>query len=198
MRPLRGARPLAPERAWDYALDLLTRRAATAAEVAERLRRRGLDADRADAIVARLTELRLLDDRAFAAAYVRRRREERGRFALRGDLTRKGVDEAVVERALAGDDGEAALDDAQQRAAAAALLAKHAWRFVPRPAVDEAAPPAARARAEADARRRVRARAASFLARRGFGPEAVADALGDAFGERDATDAPDVDGPDVA
>lgn len=193
MRPVRAPRPLEAERAWDYALDLLARRAATAAEVAERLERRGVERARVDEIVARLVELRLLDDRAFAAAYLRRRRDQRGRHALRAELLRKGVGEEVVEGALRGEDDEVALDEDQQRAAAAALLAKHAWRFAPRPVAPAAgATPPDAARADADARRRARARAAAFLARRGFAPDAVASAVAELPGDPDDDAVPDL------
>ncbi len=134
--------------------------------------------------------MRLLDDRAFAEAYVRRRRDERGRLALRTELRRKGVDEALVEDVLAGDDDDRGLDDDQQLAAASALLAKQAWRFAVRPsgdapdagAPDGAAPADGGARLE---RQRRRARAAAFLARRGFTPEVVGEALALAFRDDD-------------
>jgi len=187
----RPPKPLAPERAWDYALWLLGRQAYTSSELAERLRRRGLEPERRERVVARLRELGLLDDRAYAAAYVRRRREERGRHALRAELQRKGVAEPLVEAALAGDGDEPPLDDQQQVGVAVALLAKHAWRFeAPETSPDAAAadtadaPDAAKA---ADAQRRARARAMGFLARRGFAPDVASAALARAWGEeRDA------------
>lgn len=187
----RPPRPLAPERAWSYALWLLGRQAYTASELRDRLARRGLDPDRCAETVARLQELRLLDDRAFAEAYVRRRRDERGRLALGAELRRKGVEEALIEGVLAGGDDDPGLGDAQQLEAASALLARHAWRFAGRPAGEppedggtaEAAGDAGR-EARLDLRRR-RARAAAFLARRGFAPDVVSEALGRAFHEPD-------------
>jgi SOS response regulatory protein OraA/RecX len=118
---------------------------------------------------------------------VRRRRDERGRLALRAELRRKGVEEALIEGVLAGDDDEPGLGDAQQLEAASALLARHAWRFGDRPS---GAPPADAGPADdagdggLDARRdrqRRRARAAAFLARRGFAPDVVNEALAAAF-----------------
>ena len=182
---------MAPERAWSYALWLLGRQAYTASELAERLARRGLDPALCAETVTRLRELRLLDDRSFAEAYVRRRRDERGRLALRTELRRKGVAEALVEGVLAGDDDEPGLDDDQQLQAAAALLAKHAWRFEGRPAAAATsgtgdAPTAdPDPRAAALDRQRRRARAASFLARRGFTPDIVSGALAHGFDEPD-------------
>lgn len=154
-RALRAPRPLDPERAWDYALDLLTRRALSAAEVGERLRRRSLSEADADAVVAKLERLGLLDDRAFAESYVRARARERGRLALRRELHQKGVAEDVVDLALAPH------DDVDQEGAARALLAKHAWRF------------AAAAQGDARDAQAARVRAYGLLARRGFPPDAV-------------------------
>lgn len=180
----RPPRPLAPERAWSYALWLLGRQAYTASELSDRLARRGLDAELCARTVARLQELRLLDDRAFAESFVRRRRDERGRLALRSELRRKGVAEDTIERVLAGDDEEPGLGDAQQLAAAAALLAKHAWRFAPRTGEDAEGDEDVGQAATLDRRRR-RGRAAAFLARRGFAPDVVGEALARAFPDPD-------------
>jgi regulatory protein len=168
-RALRAPTPLEPERAWDYALELLARRAMSAAEVHERLRRRSLPDPEADAVVAKLEALGLLNDRAFAEGYVRGRARERGRLALRRELHQKGVAEDVVDGALAPH------DDVDQAAAARALLAKHAWRFAVAEGDDARAAQAARARAY------------GLLARRGFPPDAVRDAVADVLGDDDAT-----------
>lgn len=166
-RALRAPTPLDPERAWDYALELLARRAMSASEVRARLRRRSLPEADADAVVAKLERLGLLNDRAFAEAYVRSRSRERGRLALRRELQHKGVAEDVADGALAPH------DDADQALAARALLAKHAWRFA-------AAPDDARAVHAA------RARAYGLLARRGFPPDAVAAAVAEVLGDAEA------------
>ncbi|MDF1522976.1 MAG: RecX family transcriptional regulator [Trueperaceae bacterium] len=165
-RALRAPTPLDPERAWDYALELLARRAMSAAEVRERLRRRSLPEPDADAVVAKLERLGLLNDRAFAEAYVRSRARERGCRALRRELQHKGVAEDVAEGALAPH------DDADQAVAARALLRKHAWRFA---AADDD-PAAVRA---------ARARAYGLLARRGFPPDAAQAAVEAALGAAD-------------
>lgn len=184
----RPPKPLAPDRAWDYALWLLGRQAYTSSEVTERLRRRGLEPEVRERVVARLQELGLLDDRAYAAAYVRRRREERGRHALRAELLRKGVAESLVDAVLAGDADEPPLDDRQQLDAAVALLTKHAWRYQAGEASNEDAADSAEANAPdaadaANAQRRARARAMGFLARRGFAPAVASAALARAWGE---------------
>lgn len=165
-RALRAPEPLDPEQAWDYALELLARRALSAAEVRARLRRRSLPEGDADAVVAKLERLGLLNDRAFAEGYVRSRARERGRLALRRELHAKGVAEDALADALAPH------DDADQAAAARALLVKHAWRFAAAP--DDAL-----------AVQAARARAYRLLARRGFPPDAVAAAVAEVLGDHE-------------
>lgn len=147
------------ERALRYAYWLLSRRDYARAELVERLQRKPVAPEVRDAVLARLDELDYLDDARFARGFVRARSADKGRWALRRELARRGVPEAVAEEALEG------LDDAHQEAAARAVLRKHAWRF---------------ASADAD---RDRARAAAFLARRGFPPDAARAALEAAFAE---------------
>ncbi len=162
-RAVRAPRPLEPERAWDYALWLLGRQAYTAAEVRARLLRRSLPEADADRVVDRLLALGLLDDRAYAQAYVERRAASRGRLALLQELARKGVARSFIDEALS----ERSDDD--QRGAAVALLRKQAWRFEAVAGPDPTA--AARARAKAYA----------LLVRRGFPPDAVREALDEAL-----------------
>lgn len=132
------------ERAWSYALTLLSRRAYTEAEVRERLGRKRFASDVIDDVVVRLKSYRLIDDEAFAEAFVRSHSPRKGSLALRRDLHRKGVPEAVTEESLE------TLDDARQAETARKLLERNAWRFRgPDP-------------------RRNRTRAFAFLARRGF------------------------------
>lgn len=120
-----GPKPLDPARAWDYLLRLLAQRAYTVAELDAKLRRRGIGATDADALLQRLHELHLVDDAAYAERYVASRRETRGRIAFRRELQRKGVDEALVERELRDLDGD------DQVRAAEALLRRNAWRYAP-------------------------------------------------------------------
>lgn len=165
-----GRRPSAPltaDRAWDYALWLLGRQAYTAAEVRQRLRRRALPEADTERVVARLLELGLLDDRAYAIAYVDRRAATRGGLALRQELQRKGVATELIERAV-GAHGEA-----DQRRAAVELLRKQAWRFEVAPGADDALVARARGRAYA------------LLARRGFPPDVVREAVDEALAAHD-------------
>jgi regulatory protein len=164
-RAVRPPRPLDPERAWEYALWLLGRQAMSAAEMRARLRRRSLPDAEADRVVARLEELGLLDDAAFAEGYVQNRAGRRGRLALRRELLAKGVAEATVEASLAE------RDETSERAAARDLLAKQAWRFAEAHTDDATRAGAARSKAYA------------LLARRGFAPEVARAAVEAVLGE---------------
>jgi regulatory protein len=101
-------------------LRLLTNRPCTRAELATELRRRNVPADAADAVLERFDDVGLIDDRAFAAAYVERRQRTRGlsRRALASELRRKGVPTEDVEEAVA------VVTDDDERALAEALVAR--------------------------------------------------------------------------
>jgi regulatory protein len=64
--------------------------------------RRGVPADVAAAVLDRFTEVGLVDDEAFATAWVDSRQGGRGlgRRALSAELRRRGVDEDIVREAL--------------------------------------------------------------------------------------------------
>ncbi|MEX2535450.1 MAG: regulatory protein RecX [Trueperaceae bacterium] len=141
------------ERAWSYALTLLSRRSYTVAEVSERLVRRQASTEVIDEVILRLKHYRLVDDEAFAEAYVRTHSARKGSLALRFELRRKGVPEEVSESALQP------LDEAAQTESAVSLLNRQAWRL------------------KGGDERRNRARAFAFLARRGFPGDTVSAAL---------------------
>jgi regulatory protein len=142
-------------------------------EVRRRLRGAGFEADLAEAAIARLGELGMLDDAAFARAWTEARDRARPRSAraLRQELRGKGVADAVIEQALVereasvtgrGDDevtaalgaGERASSEASDRAAAERLLARRGGPLLREP----------------DPRRR-RLKALGLLARGGFDAE---------------------------
>jgi len=83
-------------------LRLLTGRPRTRGELATTLRRRGVPEEAARAVLDRFTEVGLVDDRAFAAAWVSSRQAGRGlaRGALAAELRRKGVDAQLVDEAV--------------------------------------------------------------------------------------------------
>ena len=95
-------------------LRLVTLQPRTRAELAAALAKRGVPDDAAGTVLSRFTEVGLIDDRAFAAAWVDSRHAGRGlsRRALAAELRRRGVDGAIVGEAVAVVDA-----DAEQRAA---------------------------------------------------------------------------------
>ena len=138
-------------------------RSRSVAEVRRRLTGAGYRRDLVEGAIERLLELGMLDDEAFARAWVesRDRARPRGERAIRQELVHKGVDRSTVDlvlserrEAVAGtpaDDGAVISAD---RAAAERLIARHA-RTLAR---------------VADPRQR-RQRAYALLARNGFDPE---------------------------
>jgi regulatory protein len=116
------------------------------AGLAQALRRRDIPDDIAAAVLDRFVEVGLIDDQAYAAAYVRTKHRDRGltRRALGGELRRLGVDASSVGEAVAQ------LDEDDERLRAEQLVAKR---------VD-----AALAAGPQAARRRL----VAFLARRGY------------------------------
>lgn len=83
---------------------LLGRRARSEHELEDRLGAAGFDQDVVAAAIARLRELRLVDDRDFARRWVEERSERRslGPAALRAELRAKGVDDETIDAALDG------------------------------------------------------------------------------------------------
>jgi len=102
--------------ALDAGLRLLGRRAHSQAELGRKLGRRGYAQVEVRSAVDRLAELGYLDDRSFAEGHVRRRQAGLGPLALSAELSARGVDRQVAERALAGFDAEAQLASATRLA----------------------------------------------------------------------------------
>jgi len=153
----------------EAAARFLEARSRSVAEVRRRLTGAGYRADLVEGAIDRMTELGMLDDDAFARAWVesRDRARPRGERAIRAELGLKGVDRAVVDAVLAerragglGGDarGDAADTDelapSPDRVAAGRLIARHA-----------------RALARVVDPRQRRQRAYALLARNGFDPE---------------------------
>ena len=105
-------RPVDPaERAREICLRQLSVRPRTRAELAAALKQRGVADDVAAEVLDRYSEVGMIDDQAFARAWVSSRHHSRGlaKKALAGELKRKGVDTDAVEVALEelGADAEA-------------------------------------------------------------------------------------------
>ena len=95
--------PLDPaEKAREICLRLLAVRPRTRLELATALKRRGIDEQVAEEVLARYGEVGMVDDRAFANAWVSSRHHGRGlaRRALANELRQKGIDTAIVGEAL--------------------------------------------------------------------------------------------------
>jgi regulatory protein len=140
----------------EAAVRFLEARSRSIAEVRRRLTGAGYRSELVEGAVERLVDLGMLDDEAFARAWVesRDRARPRGERALRDELRIKGIDRAVVDAILeerGTTDDVATIPD---RVAAERLIEKHV-RSLER---------------IADPRKR-RERAYALLARNGFDPE---------------------------
>ena len=100
------------------ALDLLTAAPRTRAQLSDAMTRRGVPDDIASGVLDRFTEVGLIDDAAFAAAWVTSRQRTRGLAprALASELRQRGVAEPLIAAAVD------AVDDDEVEAAARALV----------------------------------------------------------------------------
>lgn len=141
------------------ALRFLEARQRSAAEVRRRLTTAGYRDELVVGAIMRLVELGVLDDEAFARAWVesRDRARPRGERALRSELARKGIDRQLVDDVL----GERTIDQPDADVAAARrVLERHAH------ALARVADPRSR-----------RQRAYALLARNGFDSEVAVEAI---------------------
>jgi len=89
------------------ALSLLIRREHSKVELTRKLRARGCTSDDIDAALARLTEEGWQSDTRFAEALVRHRAASGyGPRWIRAELATHGLDDALIESALAGFEGD--------------------------------------------------------------------------------------------
>jgi regulatory protein len=91
-------------RARQICLRLLTLAPRTRAQLADALRRRGVPGDVADGVLGRFTDVGLIDDAAFAKAWVESRHYSRGLAgrALKAELRGQGIDDEQIQAAVAG------------------------------------------------------------------------------------------------
>jgi regulatory protein len=155
-----------PEIVLAAALRFLEARQRSTAEVRRRLGTAGYREDLVVGAIERLTELGMLDDAAFAQAWIesRDRARPRGERALSDELRIKGIDREIVATALeerrAGAEG---IDSANEGAPSADEVA--AARLIARSARSLDRIPDPRVR---------RQRAYAILARNGFSPDVCA------------------------
>lgn len=93
----------------ELCLRLLTDRARSKHELGAKLRQKGVAEEVAERVLERFDEVGLIDDEAFAGAWVRSRHRHRGlgRRAIAQELRRKGIDRDVADEALTEVDDEA-------------------------------------------------------------------------------------------
>ena len=108
------------EAARQICLRLLTAGPRTRAQLASALSRRRVPDEIAEAVLGRFAEVRLIDDAAFAQAWVETRHHGRGlaRRALSAELRQRGVDADEIRAAVGS------LADADELATARRLVAK--------------------------------------------------------------------------
>ncbi len=149
------------ERAWNYALRLLSLRPRTKEELRLRLQRRGFAQDIVEKILARAEEAALLDDRAFALLYAEDRLLSRPcpRRQIAWELRARGVDKVLAEEAAHAVLPELSEEELARRALASR---RRLW---------DGLPPGVALR-----------RAYAFLLRRGFPPELAKTVVEEAFG----------------
>ena len=96
---------LTPQALWYSALGLLSRRDHSRLELAQKLRLRQFDNELIEAALEKLVEQQWLCDERFARIQVRQHvLKKHGPMRIRMELKRKGVDEHVIEQALAEDE----------------------------------------------------------------------------------------------
>jgi regulatory protein len=97
-------------------LRLLTVAPRTRAQLADAMGRRGVPEETIDAILDRLTDAGLIDDAAFAKAWVESRHYARGlsRRSLSAELRRRGVDDDDITEAVETLEPEQEIDTARQ------------------------------------------------------------------------------------
>jgi regulatory protein len=147
-------------------LQLLTQRARSRAELADRLRSRHVPDDVAGRVLDRMAEVGLVNDQSFASDFVQAKRAERGLSAreLSRQLRAKGVGEEAIDTALAD------LDEQAERATARRLAERKL-----------------RSMSGLDTRVQIR-RLAGLLARKGYPPslafQVVREVVGEAANEQ--------------
>jgi len=141
----------AVEKAFQRALNFISYRPRSTAEVRRNLHKHKVPEDVSQQIIDRLKRDGLLDDADFARRWVADRNElhPRGVYLLRMELRQKGIADAIIEQSLTGlDEEELARRAAEKKARQLAALE---WQ-------------------------EFRKKCSAFLARKGFGYEIAADA----------------------
>ncbi len=168
-----------PDRVFTAGLRYLEARSRSVDETRRRLRDAGYRPELIETALDRLISLGLLDDAAFATAWVesRDRAHPRGERALRQELRRRGLADSVIDEALAGRSaGPSAAFSGPTEGHTADPDEQAARRLIGRrsAALGRVADPRAR-----------RQRAYALLARHGFPPELAARVATEATADRE-------------
>ncbi len=137
------------KRSWNYVLWLLARKAYTKKQLRDKLKKKEAEEEVIEKVMARLIELKFVDDEMFAASYIRSRQQRKGSIALKQELKQKGVSTDIIEKTLEP------LDKHTQIEAAQRVLDKTMWRIL-----------------KAEPQKRY-TKSYAFLARRGFPSDIV-------------------------
>lgn len=167
-----GRGPDAEGAAREICLRMLSASPRTRAQLADALRRKNIPDEVAERVLGRFTDVGLIDDEAFARAWVQSRHAGRGlaRRALAQELRRRGVANETVNDAVES------LDPAEEEETARALVARKL--------------PSTRS---ADPAKRMR-RLVGMLARKGYSPGLSYRVVKEALAE-EGTDLDDVPAP---
>ena len=157
-----------PAAVLEAAARFLEARSRSIVEVRRRLTGAGYRADLVEGAIERMVDLGMLDDEAFARAWVesRDRARPRGERAIREELRLKGVDRASVDLVLA-----------ERREAASGFEAKDESPSVDLRAAERLIAKHQRGLARLTDPGQRRKRAYALLARSGFDPETVGEAV---------------------
>lgn len=112
----RPSEPLTREQGLQYALRLLKQRMYSSARLLDKLQQRGVGEQDSAAIIARLIDLKLLDDQAYAEAFVRSEARYRrtSKFHLTQKLRQRGIARDLAEQVM--DQQGAEIPDELERA----------------------------------------------------------------------------------
>ncbi|NQU04877.1 MAG: regulatory protein RecX [Calditrichaeota bacterium] len=91
-----------PEKVHSIAFKMITRRPLTVSELIDRLRRKGVTLELAETIVAEFNQKGYIDENAITEDHIRYCKEYKlcGKFMLRHELKRRGLDSQVIEKNL--------------------------------------------------------------------------------------------------
>jgi len=101
-----------------YAFGLLARRSYSRKGMSDKLKKKGFSNIAVNSTIVALERLGYIKDEEFARNWVetRKRLKPKGKFALRNELYRKGIDEAIVDQVLAEIDKSEEYEMAQRAA----------------------------------------------------------------------------------